>query len=373
MKHGSSQLAGEYAAALRNYLARGSEDALLQAYQSGRGALARGLGVLDLAALHQDALVGALLEMLAAEASQTIVQRAAQFFAESLAPFEMTQRGLRDLTSRLRDSNERLQERVRTVLEEYGATRDELAEQRRLDRLKDEFISIVSHELRTPLTSIRGSLGLVRDGRAGELPAKARELVDIAYRNSERLVRLASDLLDLQKIESGLLAFDVRALDLAPLLAAAVEANQAYASRFDVALVLTGAAGGARVLADADRLMQVLTNLLSNAAKFSPPKAQVILGAEPCGTYVRISVRDRGFGIPSAFRARVFERFAQADTSTTRAREGTGLGLSISKAIVERLCGRIGFESEESVGTTFFIDLPRPAEDASAGGRSARV
>lgn len=361
-------LALEYAAALGDYIAGGSEQALLQAYQAGRTALAQGVGVLDLAAIHQESLVTALLERLAPEASQVIVQRASQFFAESLAAFEMTHRGLQEATASLRDSNRELEQRVRSVLEEHGDIRRQLEEQHRLERLKDEFISIVSHELRTPLTSIHGSLGLVRDGRAGELPEKARQLVDIAYRNSQRLVRLASDILDLQKIESGSLAFDVRPHELCSLLEAALEANQAYGSRFEVALVLGEVPRDAYVLADADRVMQVLTNLLSNAAKFSPAQAEVTLSAERCGTEVRVRVSDRGPGIPREFRERIFQRFAQADSSTTRRQEGTGLGLSISKAIVERLGGRIGFETQEGVGTTFIVDLPAARMDAPAWG-----
>jgi signal transduction histidine kinase len=197
------------------------------------------------------------------------------------------------------------------------------------------------------------------------LPPKASQLVEIAYRNSQRLVRLATDLLDLQKIESGSLAFNVHSHALTPLLEASVEANQPYGSRFEVALVLGDVPRDACVLVDADRIMQVLTNLLSNAAKFSPPHGKVTLGAEDRGADVRISVSDCGPGIPRDFRDRIFQRFAQADSSTTRQREGTGLGLSISKAIVEHLGGRIGFETQEGVGTTFFIDLPQaPSGDS---------
>jgi signal transduction histidine kinase len=352
-------LTDEYSAALGQYLARGSEQGLLEAYQAGRAAVGQGVGVLDLAAIHHEALVTALLDMLAPEDSQIIVRRASQFFAESLAAFEMTHRGLREATASLRDSNEQLQQSMRSALEAHSATRYELEEQRRLEQLKDEFISIVSHELRTPLTSIHGSLGLVNEGRAGELPPKASQLVGIAYRNSQRLVRLVTDLLDLQKIESGLLVFDVRSHDLAGLLAAAVEANQPYGSRFEVEIVLAEVPHGVQVRLDADRMMQVLTNLLSNAAKFSSPHGQVTLGAESRAPDVRVSVTDQGPGIPKEFRERIFQRFAQADSSTTRQREGTGLGLSISRAIVERMGGRIGFESQEGVGTTFFFDLPQ--------------
>src|SRR4029450_502326 len=144
-------------------------------------------------------------------------------------------------------------------------------------------------------------------------------------------------------------------------------ATRPEASRCAVGLVLGDVPRDAYVLADADRVMQVLTNLLSNAAKFSPPHAEVVLGAERRGPELRVWVSDRGPGIPKDFRERIFQRFAQADSSTTRRREGTGLGLSISKAIIQRLGGRIGFETQEGVGTTFFIDLPG-AESARAAG-----
>jgi signal transduction histidine kinase len=346
----------DYSAALEDYLVHGSEQGLLQAYQAGRGAVGRGAAVLDLATIHQEALMAALEQL--PPAVRVIAQRASEFFAETLVAFEMTHRGLQEVAATLRDSNSELEERVGSALSEHRLIRSQLEEQRRLERLKDEFISNVSHELRTPLTSIHGALGPVSDGRAGALPWKARQLVDLAYRNSQRLVRLATDLLDLQKIEASAVAFDVRPHALAVLLQAALEANQPYGSRFDVALVIGDLPHDASVFVDADRVMQVLTNLLSNAAKFSPPHAEVMVGAERRGPEIRVCVSDRGPGIPKDFRERIFQRFAQAGSATTRRREGTGLGLSISKAIVERLGGRIGFETEEGLGTTFFIDLP---------------
>jgi signal transduction histidine kinase len=360
-------LALEYSAGLAEYLLQGSEQALLQAYQAGRAALAQGIGVLELAAIHQESLVSALLERLAPAASHGIMQRAAQFFAESLAAFEMTHRGLKEATASLRESNRELELRVRSVLEEQRMIRLQLEEQQRLERLKDEFISLVSHELRTPLTSIHCALALVTSGHVGELPPQAGHLVEIAHRNTQRLVRLAGDLLDLQRIESGSLAFVMRRQELASLLETALEANQAYGNRFEVAFVAGEITRGVHVLTDADRLMQVLTNLLSNAAKFSPPQSEVTLAAERRGAEVRVSVRDHGPGIPQEFRERIFQRFAQADSSSTRQREGTGLGLSISKAIIERMNGRIGFETQEGVGTTFFIDLPAVDATGPAG------
>lgn len=238
----------------------------------------------------------------------------------------------------------------------YGVVRD-IDERKRVDQMKDEFIS-VNHELRTPLTSIRGALGLLAGGVAGELPPPAKSLLDIAASNSERLVRLINDILDIEKVESGTLGFRMETLDLAGALGQALEVNGVYARYYDVALRLVRSEPGVLVAGDPDRIQQVLANLLSNAAKFSPRGGTVEVELVREGGRVRISVSDHGPGIPEEFRSRVFERFAQADVSVARQERGTGLGLSISKAIVERHGGRIWFESEPGVRTTFSFDLP---------------
>jgi PAS domain S-box-containing protein len=242
----------------------------------------------------------------------------------------------------------------------YAVARD-VQEQKRIEQMKNDFVSVVSHELRTPLTSIRGSLGLIAGGVAGELPEKARSLVEIAAKNSERLARLINDILDIEKIESGKMGFRFAPVDLGPLVEQAVESNRAYAETLGVELRRAAAVPEARVWADADRLLQVMANLLSNAAKFSPQGSTVEVGVRrmtPRDGCLRVSVRDHGRGIPPEFQAHVFERFAQADSSSTRQKGGTGLGLSISKAIVERHGGTLSFESEPGAGTTFFFDLP---------------
>ena len=241
----------------------------------------------------------------------------------------------------------------------YGVVRD-VDERKRVDQMREEFIS-VSHELRTPLTSIRGALGLLAGGVAGELPLQAQNLLDIAASNSERLVRLINDILDIEKVQSGTLKFRMEAMDLTSALEQALEVNAVYARYYDVALRLVRSEPGAFVLGDPDRIQQVLANLLSNAAKFSPRGATVEVEMVREADRVRISVSDQGPGIPEEFRSRVFERFAQAEDSTVRQERGTGLGLSISKAIVERHGGRIWFESEPGVRTTFSFDLPLSA------------
>lgn len=235
----------------------------------------------------------------------------------------------------------------------------DISERKKVERLKNEFVSTVSHELRTPLTSIRGSLGLILGGVAGELSSEAKALMDIAYKNTERLILLINDILDIEKIESGKMSFALKPVELMPLVEQAIAANQAYAEQFQVTLALTSTLSDVEVNVDSQRLIQVLTNLMSNAAKFSPPGKTVEVSVTPYDSMIRISVKDQGPGIPQAFRDRIFQKFAQADSSDARQKGGTGLGLSIAKAIIERLNGQIGFDTESNVGTTFYCDLPR--------------
>jgi PAS domain S-box-containing protein len=244
----------------------------------------------------------------------------------------------------------------------YGLTTDVTA-RHRADRLKSEFIATVSHELRTPVTSIRGSLGLLEAGIGGELPEKALSLVKIANRNSRRLVGLVNDILDMEKLMAGKLTFNFQAVELVSLLLQAQEANAAYAEGLHVHLVLAEHPDKAFAHADPDRLMQVMANLLSNAAKFSPAEGQVdiALQSEEHDGHAcwRIDVRDRGPGIPESFRTQIFGTFEQADNTTTRQKGGTGLGLNIAKSMVERMGGKIGFDSEVGCGTTFWFSLPK--------------
>jgi PAS domain S-box-containing protein len=234
----------------------------------------------------------------------------------------------------------------------------DISELKRIDRMKSEFVSTVSHELRTPLTSIRGSLGLILGGIAGVLPDKARGLVEIAKNNCERLIRLINDILDSEKIESGKMQFELRPLDLLPLLEQALADNQGFAAQHKVTLVLQAPRQPLRVNVDSDRLLQVMTNLLSNAIKFSPAegKVRVLLGRH--AGRVRVEVGDDGPGIPDEFRKRIFQKFSQADSSDTRQKGGTGLGLNIVKAMLERMEGSIAFDSRVNVGTTFYFELP---------------
>jgi PAS domain S-box-containing protein len=240
----------------------------------------------------------------------------------------------------------------------FVATHDDISERRRIEQMKTEFVSTVSHELRTPLTSMAGSLGLVIGGAMGEIPDRVRPLLEIANNNCQRLQRLINDILDIEKIESGEMDFRPRPIALALLIDQAVEANQAYVAGCGARIASANAPHDVTVTGDLDRLLQVMANLLSNAAKFSPEGGTVTIGTSARDGLVRITVADQGPGIPDSFRSRIFGRFAQADSSDERKRGGTGLGLSISKAIIERHGGRIGFENGKDAGTIFFVDLP---------------
>jgi signal transduction histidine kinase len=235
----------------------------------------------------------------------------------------------------------------------------DITESKKVERLKSEFISTVSHELRTPLTSIRGALGLLAGGVAGVLGDSARQLLDIALKNSERLTELINDILDIEKIESGKMKFELAPHAIGALVEQAIVANQAYAHTHGVRIEASGQLASVQVRVDAGRFAQVMANLLSNAAKFSPRGGVVEVAAVADAQRVRISVADHGAGIPESFRDRMFQKFSQADGSDTRAKGGTGLGLAITKSIVEGMGGEISYVTQAGQGTTFFVDLAR--------------
>jgi CheY-like chemotaxis protein len=193
----------------------------------------------------------------------------------------------------------------------------------------------------------------------GALPDKAAEMVTIAYKNSGRLVRIINDILDISTIDAGKLALQMRIVALAELLRQSVEANAGFAEKCEVRFVLEQVSAGDRVMADPDRLMQVVANLLSNAAKFSPAGSDVLIRVRPGAATTRIEVQDSGAGIPEEFKAHIFAKFAQADASATRRFQGTGLGLSIARKLTEAMGGSIGFDSTVGQGSIFYVELPR--------------
>ncbi|MCE0722438.1 MHYT domain-containing protein [Legionella resiliens] len=234
----------------------------------------------------------------------------------------------------------------------------DITDLKQTEKLKNEFVSIVSHELRTPITSIRGSLGLLVGGVMGEFPEKVKKLLEIANNNCERLLLLINDILDIEKIEAGKMDFELKTTNLNKIIAESIEVNKIYGDKFGVKIELIPPNKDYLVTVDSDRLMQVLTNLISNACKFSYENEKVILRMKQIDASVRVSISNKGKGISPEFQPRIFQKFSQGDASTTRGKGGTGLGLNISKTIIEKLGGTLNFESNPNDLTTFYFDLP---------------
>ncbi len=245
-------------------------------------------------------------------------------------------------------------------------SRDSLLVQRsQLDSIKDEFISTVSHELRTPLTSIRGALGLLTAGRMGTVDAKAQNLLRIALTNTDRLIRLINDILDLERMESGRAPLQVRRCSLRELVHQAIETMTPLADSAEVRLemILMALPEAMFFDGDPDRMLQVLTNLLSNAIKFSPPETRIEVRVEADSTSIVLRVSDEGRGIPLEQLDQVFDRFQQVEAADSRQKGGTGLGLAICRTIVQQHNGSIWAESNEhqgrGAGASLVFTLPR--------------
>lgn len=237
-----------------------------------------------------------------------------------------------------------------------------------LDRLKSDFVAVVSHEVRTPLTSINGSLELLGDERFHTLPAPQKELLGICQANTQRLISLINDILDFSKLESSRLSLNFEQMDVGRVLVEAVENIRSLAGSRGVELDLKIDPSAGAVEADPMRVGQVATNLIGNAIKFSPEKGRIEVFASGDSSTVTVSVKDYGRGIAQRDINRLFQRFAQLDSSTTRKAGGTGLGLVISKGIVEQHGGKIWVESALGRGSTFSFSLPRlrPVEATAA-------
>jgi signal transduction histidine kinase len=246
----------------------------------------------------------------------------------------------------------------------------DISESTRIENLQNGFVSTVRHELRTPLTSIAGALGLLTANPDAALAAPTLRLLTIAQANSQRLLRLVSDILDMDKIESGKVVFALKQIDIQAMAELAIEANRGPAKAAGVHIKLDAAPDAGELRGDPDWLFKIVSNLVSNAVKFSPSGGEVTVSVETRGDNIRVSVRDHGPGVPDHFKCRVFEKFAQADTSDARSKGGAGLGLSIVKRIVTQLGGEAGFVDAPDGGAIFHFELPRGQQKiASASAR----
>jgi PAS domain S-box-containing protein len=235
----------------------------------------------------------------------------------------------------------------------------DVSERRRLEKMKEEFISTVSHELRTPLTSLRASLGLISSGSLDKRPEKQRQMVQMAIGNCDRLVRLVNDILDFDSVEKGKLPLDQQPVESADLLRRAADVAHSTATQAHITFRID--ASPAKVLADESRILKVLNELVSNAIKFSPPETLVRLATQPNGEdEIRFSVEDQGRGIAPEKLERIFDRFQQGDASDSRDLGGTGLGLALCRSIVEQHGGRIWAESQPGHGSRFLFTLHAP-------------
>ena len=233
---------------------------------------------------------------------------------------------------------------------------EDISEQKKAERLKNQFISTVSHELRTPLTSISGALGLLINQAVTPLPEGALRLTQIAHRNSEQLTYLVNDLLDIEKLIAGKMTFEMKTVQVSDVIRECVENIGNYGSEHKVQIEIRQLAE-AEVLADKQRLMQALNNVLSNAIKFSPENSAVHIYTEREGSKVRILTQDFGNGIPSEFESRVFEKFSQASTDIRCSKAGTGLGLAITRELMLNMQGGVGFTSQPGKGALFWLEL----------------
>lgn len=239
----------------------------------------------------------------------------------------------------------------------YGFISD-ITERKKIERLKDEFVSTVSHELRTPLTAISGAIGLLHGEVFGPLPPQAAQMTQLAQANVKKLQLLINDLLDMDKLIAGKMVFNIQPQPLLPIIEASLRDNQSYAQQYQVCYQLLAEASDLWVDVDDMRLQQVMANLLSNAAKFSPANAVVTVVVKQQGDKALIQVIDTGCGISEQFKPHIFSKFSQADSSDIKSKGGTGLGLAISKQLMSRMQGEIGFHSEQDKGSEFYLLLP---------------
>ncbi len=262
-------------------------------------------------------------------------------------------------------------ESINGQLQTWSIIQD-ITEHKRIEQMKTQFVSMVSHELRTPLTAISGALGLMAGGALGQVPMPMQTMLNIAVDNSNKLSQLINDLLDIDKLVAGKMQFDFSSCSMLDLLRQSIEHNQPYADKYQATIDLQASADAA-VLLDPMRFHQIMANLLSNAAKFSPSGSKISVALTQTDAEVVVSVQDQGPGISEEFQHRMFEKFSQADSADARSKDGTGLGLAIVKELTERMQGSISFQTSATTGTCFHLHFQKQSDELIHHGNAILV
>lgn len=359
-RHDEQELVSRYATTLERYVRSPSEAGLLAAYDLVHDALAEGLPV-SLALLthaHHEAIVNMLDHLAAIAPAPVLIRRAAVFFTESCSPYEMILRGYQ------RSYQEALID-LKRLNQELGAKQAELeaanTSLREIDRLKDQFLSIVSHELRTPINAIMGFGSILDDEVAGALSPEQHRYLQNILSGAGTLLSLVNDLLDMSRIQAGKFSLSPRRIAFKTVASDVLSNLEPLAQHKRLTMVERIDDDLPTLCADEQRLTQILTNLLTNAIKFSPPGREIGLRARLEGSSIACQIIDHAEGIAPEDIPKLFRQFGQLDSTNTRKFGGTGLGLSISKALVEAHGGKIGVESTLGQGSTFWFTLPLAA------------
>ncbi|HEX7091687.1 MAG TPA: ATP-binding protein [Longimicrobiales bacterium] len=347
-------LAAEYRAAFARYMAGTGEEALERAYALGRGAVSEGVGVLDLAALHNEVLAERVRSATDAANCAAIIERGARFLLEALSPFEMTHRGFREANTALRQLTESLEQRVAERTAELEAAR---VRAERANRAKSEFLAVISHELRTPLNAVIGYVDLLEAGVGGPLTEAQQARLGRIRASALQLLDLIEQILTFVQAEAGREEVRLETVDLDSLAQDAAAPLRPVAEERGLAFEVRPPRSPVRVRTDPAKVRQILRNLLSNALKFTE-EGGIVVEAEREDDWMRFRVQDTGIGIEPEDLKRVFEPFWQAEASTTRRHGGAGLGLSVARRLARLLGGDITVESEPGTGTTFIVRLP---------------
>jgi len=345
----SPEFERDYAAALHDYLRTNSEAALETAYELGRRAVGNGVGLLQVAELHEQIVADQL-----AQDPARIVALGARFLLESLSPFEMTHRGFREANIALRNLNDTLEQRVadRTADAEAARSQAEAA-----NRAKSDFLAVMSHELRTPLNAVLGYADLLQAEISGPLTDLQKTHVNAIKASARHLLQLIEEILAFARIETGREEINLQITDLATLMEEAAALITPIAGQKNVEFRLSLPPLNTRLCTDPQKLRQIMVNLLSNAVKFTE-KGHVAFSTQVTPEWIEIVVEDSGIGIPQQHLENVFESFWQVESTTTRRTGGTGIGLSVSRNLARALGGDITVASSEGQGSTFTIRHP---------------